>query len=80
MQLIYSLAENMQHFSLKVSKLGRISLVEKKHYTGPISKDSLAVAEESLPLLFTSGALALPSYEGHILMCSVLGDKLIRFS
>lgn len=69
----------MQNFSLKVSKLGRISQVEKKHHIAPVSKDSLAVAEESHLLLLTSGAL-FPPHKDEILICNVLGDKLIKFS
>lgn len=81
MQLIYLLAENMQHFSLPVRrKLRRISQVEKTHDINPMSKDSLAIAEESLPLFLTSSAPALPPREGHVLICYVLGERLISFS
>lgn len=79
MKLIYSPAENMRNFSLKVSKLRRISQVEKT-ITLPqfprILLQLLKKAFSSLPLVHW----LFPPYEGQILICNVLEDKLIRFS
>lgn len=70
----------MQNFSLKVSKLGRISQVEKNITLPQFPRILLQLLKKAT---FSSSPLVhwlfLP-HEGEILMCNVLGDKLIRFS
>lgn len=70
----------MQNFSLKVSKLGRISQVEKNITLPQFPRILLQLLKKAT---FSSSPLVhwlFPPHKDEILICKVLGDKLIKFS